>query len=163
ISICSMASETQKLLTEAGASVSVCTAYGEPRMVRFTNFRNDVGILAFEDLLSRFPSGAEVLVPVPDLFVRKFVSDCRFVYRSCPELTWRFNILLQNIDLAPPKDAVEVLQRIGSTTATINHKASMEIAQQLGCPIHYLSWGLCQEDFERVGYSGKRKLIVISE
>ena len=162
ISICSIASETQKLLARTGVSVAVCTAYGEPRMLRFTKFANDVDILAFADLLPRFPSGAKVLVQVPDLFVRKFVSDCPFVYRSRPDLTWQFNILLQNIDLTPPKEAIEVLQQIGATTATINHRASMEIAQRLGCPIHYLSWGLCPEDFERVGYSGKRKLIVIS-
>src|SRR5262249_38637 len=47
-------------------------------------------------------------------------------------------------------------------TATINHKASAEAARHLGCPIHYLSWGLCPENFERVGYSSKQKLIVIS-
>jgi hypothetical protein len=162
ISICSIASETRKLLAMNGVSVAVCTAYDEPRMSRFTKFENDVDVLAFADLLPRFAYGAEVLVHVPELFVQKFVSDCPFIYRSRPDLTWRFNILLQNIDLVPPKEAVEVLQQIGTTTASINHKASAEIARRLGCPIHYLSWGLCPEDFERVGYLSKQKLIVIS-
>jgi hypothetical protein len=162
ISICSIASESQKLLAMNGVSVAVCTAYGEPRMLRFTRFENDVDILAFSDLLPRFPSGAEVLVHVPDLFVQKFVADCVFVYRSRPDLTWRFNVLLQNIDLIPPNEVVEALQQIGTTTATINHKASAEIARRLGCPIHYLSWGLCPENFERVEYSRKQKQIVIS-
>jgi hypothetical protein len=162
ISICSIASESQKLLAMNGVSVAVCTAYGEPRMLRFTKFENDVDILAFADLLPRFPSEAEVLVHVPDLFVQKFVADCVFVYRSRPDLTWRFNILLQNIDLIPQKEAVDALQQIGTTTATINHKASNAIARRLGCPIHYLSWGLFPENFERVGYSRKQKRIVIS-
>ena len=162
ISICSTAAETQKLLAANGVSVAVCTGYGEPRLLRFTRFKNDVNILAFADLLPRFPTGAQVLVHVPDLFVQKFVSDHPFVFRSRHDLTWRFNILLQNIDLIPPKQAVDVLQQIGFTTATINHKASAEIAQRLGCPIHYLSWGLCPENFEHMEYSSKKKLVVIS-
>ena len=151
-----------KTLAKTGVAVTVCTAYSEPRILRFTKFANDIDILAFADLLPRFPSGAEILIYVPELFVQKFVSNTPFVYRSRPDVTWRFNILLQNIDLTPSNDAIEVLQQIGTTTATINHKASMEIAQRLGCPIHYLSWGLFPEDFERVEYSSKQKLIVIS-
>jgi hypothetical protein len=162
ISICSIASESKKLLAMNGVSVAVCTAYDEPRMLRFTKFDNEFDLLAFSDLLPRFPSGAEVLVHIPELFVQKYVSDCRFVYRSRPDLIWRYNILLQNIDLTPPKEAVEILQQMGTTTATINHKASAEIARRLGCPIHYLSWGLCAENFERVEYSRKENKIVIS-
>src|SRR5262249_30019282 len=129
---------------------------------RFTKFENEVNILAFADLLACVPVDSDVLVHVPDLFVQKFVSDCPSVYRSRPDLKWRFNILLQNIDLIPPKESVRVLQQIGPTTATINHKASTEIAGRLDCPIHYLSWGLFPESFERVAYSIKEKLIVIS-
>ena len=164
MSICSIASETQKLLAMNGVSVAVCTAYGEPRMLRYTKFENDSDIFAFADLLPRFPGGSEVLVHVPDLFVQKFVSDCPFVYRSRPDLTWQFNVLLQNIDLIPPKTAVETLQKIGATTATVAHKAydTSETARQLGCPVHYLSWRACAEDFECVGYSSKEKLIAIS-
>src|SRR5262249_11814412 len=96
ISICSIATETQKLLEANGVSVAVCTAYGEPRLLRFTKFENEVDILAFADLLARIPIDADVLVHVPDLFVQKFVSGCPSVYRSRPDLKWRFNILLQN-------------------------------------------------------------------
>jgi hypothetical protein len=162
MSICSIASETQKLLAKNGVAIAVSTAYYEPRMLRYTKFDNDIDILAFADLLPRFPSGSDVLVHVPDLFVQKFVTDCPFVYRSRPDLNWRFNILLQNIDLIPSKEAVDVLQQLGPTTATINHEASAETARHLGCPIHYLSWGLCPEEFERIEYSNKKKLIVIS-
>jgi len=145
-----------------GVSVAVCTAYGEPRLLRFTKFDNDVDIYAFSDLLTRFPSGSEVLVHVPELFVQKYVSNCSEIYRSRPDLNWRFNILLQNIDLTPPKEAVDALREIGSTTATIAHRASASAAQSLGCPVHYLSWGLSQANFERVGYAGKKRLIAIS-
>jgi hypothetical protein len=162
MSICSIASETQKLLAMNGVSVAVCTACGEPRLLRLTKFDNDIDILAFSDLLPRFPSDSEVLVQVPELFLQKFVTDRALLYRSRPDLTWHFNILLQNIELIPSKKTVDVLQQIGTTTATINHRASADLAQHLGCPVHYLSWGLCPEDFERVAYSSKKKLIVIS-
>jgi hypothetical protein len=131
-------------------------------MLRYTKFDNDIDILAFADLLPRFPDGSDILVHVPELFVQKFVTDCPFVYRSRPDLNWRFNILLQNINLIPSKEAVDVLQQLGPTTATIAHQASATAAQRLGCPVHYLSWKLCPEDFERVEYSSKKKLIVIS-
>ena len=143
-------------------SVGVCTAYGEPRILRYTKFENDIKILAFADLLPLFPRGSEVLVHLPELFVQMFGSECQSVYRSRPDLNWSFNILLQNIDRTPPKEAVEVLQQIGPTTATIAHKASVEKVRHLGCPVHYLSWWICPEAFERVGYSAKQKLIVIS-
>ena len=162
MSICSIASETEKLLTRNGVSVAVCTAYCEPRMLRYTKFENDIDILALADLLPRFPTGADVLVHVPEMFLQKFVSDCPSVYLSRPDLKWRFNILLQ-IDLMPQREAVEVLKKIGPTTVTLAYKVmAAEAAQRLGCPVHFLSWFICPEDFERLEYSSKQKLIVIS-
>lgn len=162
MSICSIATETRKLLGANGVSVAVCTAYGEPRMLRLTKFDNNVELFAFEDMLAWFPSGSEVLVHVPELLVRRSVSDYLDVYRSRSDLSWRFNILLQNVKQIPPKDAINALQQLGFTTVTIAHKASASIAQNLGCPVHYLSWFISAENFQRVGYSSKKKLIAIS-
>ena len=162
MSICSIASETGRLLQEHGVSVAVCTAYHEPRMLRYTKFENDIDILSFSDLLPRFPLGSDVLVHIPEMFVKAFVSDCPSLYRTRADLHWRFNILLQNIDLIPSKQAIEAIQAIGPTTATTAHKASTSAAHQLGCPVHYLSWGLYPEKFECADYSGKQKLIAIS-
>jgi hypothetical protein len=162
MSICSIAAETRKLLGASGVSVAVCTGYGEPRMLRFTKFDNDVELFAFEDMLTWLPSGSEVLVHVPEMLVRKSVFDHLDVHRSRSDLRWRFNILLQNIKQSPPKDVVNALQQLGLTTATIAHKASTAAAEGLGCPIHYLSWFISAEDFQRVGYASKKKLIAIS-
>jgi hypothetical protein len=162
MSICSIATETRKLLGANGVVVAVCTGYGAPRMLRFTKFDNDIELFAFEDMLAWLPSGSEVLVHVPELCVEMFVSDCLDVYRSRSDLRWRFNILLQNINRVPPKKAIVALQQLGFTSATIAHKASAAAAQDLGCPVHFLSWFISAEDFRRVGYSEKKKLIVIS-
>ena len=162
MSICSIAAETRKLLGVNGVSVAVCTGPGEPRVLRLTKFDNDLELFAFADMLAWFPSGSEVLVHVPEFCVRLFVSDCLDVYRSRSDLKWRFNILLQNIASIPPKDAVNDIQKLGFTTVTIAHKASAAAAEDLGRPVHYLSWFISAEDFQRVGYSGKKKLVAIS-
>lgn len=162
MSICSIAEETRRLLSANGVSVAVCTAYGQPRMLRLTKFDNDIEIFSFEDLLKWLPSGSEVLVHVPDLRVSSFVCSHLNVYRHRPDLRWRFNILLQNIDRIPSSEDVACLRQLGPTTATINHKASITIASSLSCPIHYLSWFISAEDYRRVTYADKRKLIAIS-
>lgn len=164
MSIFSIAVETQKFFEFDGVSVAVCTGYGEPRILRYTKFDNDIKIMAFTDLLSWFPPGSEVLIHLPEMFVQKFGSDCIFIYQSRPDLKWRFNILLQNIDLIPPKHAVKTLQTLGKTSATIAHKAyaTAHTDEVLGCPGYYLSWRLCPEDFDRTEYDEKRKVIVIS-
>src|SRR5262245_6284150 len=46
MSICSIAAETKKLFAGKKVSVAVCTAYSEPRFLRYTKFDNDVDMLA---------------------------------------------------------------------------------------------------------------------
>ena len=152
MSICSIATETRRLLGASGVSVAVCTAHGQPRLLRYTKFNNDTNLFSFLDMLEWFPKGSEVLVHVPEFSVRMFVSDCLHIYRSRPDLKWRFNILLQNIDRIPSKEAVSALQQLGFTTITIAHKASAAMAKHLECPIHYLSWFISAEDFGRVEF-----------
>jgi hypothetical protein len=99
-----------------------------------------------------------------ELFAQRFGSDQLLIYQSRPDIKWRFNILLQNVDRIPQKEVIGTLQKVGSTTATIAHKsyATAETAERLGCPIHFLSWRLSPDDFDRTGYASKKKLIVIS-
>jgi len=164
MSICSIATETQRLLGKNSIRVTLATAAFEPRMLRFTKFENDHDILAFDDMLPRFPRGAEVVVHIPELQVRRFVADQPSTYTSRPDIKWRFNILLQNIDQIPSKELVDAVKRLGPTTATVAHEAyaTPATAERLGCPVHFLSWRLSPEGFERVGYAQKKKLIVIS-
>jgi hypothetical protein len=164
LSIFSIAAETRKLLEPDNVAVAVCTSYGEPRILRYTKFDNDFTVLSFADLLPRLPKGAEVLVHVPEMFSRPFIVDCQSAYRSRPDVHWRFNILLQNIDLIPPREYVAAMQDLGPTTATTAHRAyaSAETAQRLGCPVRFLSTWICPEEFEHGTYSSKKKLVVLS-
>jgi hypothetical protein len=164
MSIFSIASETEKLLGKSGVSVAICTAYNQPRILRYTKFDNNFDILAFADLLPRFPNGAEVLVHLPDMGAQLFGSDCLFAYRTRPDLKWRFNILLQNIDHIPERRVVEKLATLGPVTATTAHKAyaTSETARQLGCPVQLLSTWVCPEIYERVEYCRKKKIVMLS-
>jgi hypothetical protein len=164
ISTFSIASETQKLLERTGVTVAICTAYSAPRILRYTKFENDFDVFAFSDLLPRFPSGAEVLVHLPEFAVQRFATDCLFVYRARADLNWRFNILLQNIDHLPKGEIVKELAAIGPVTATTAHKAyaTDETARRLGCPVHFLSTWLAPEKYDRTKYSNKKKLVMIS-
>jgi hypothetical protein len=164
MSIFSIATETQRLLGQHGVSVAICTAPSEPRILRYTKFDNDIDILAFGDLLPRFPRGAEVLVHLPEMRVQEFGTECLSVYGSRPDVKWRFNVLLQNIDCIPERRLIEDLRAVGPVTATTAHQAysDAETSQRIGCPVHFLSWRLSPEDFERTAYGSKNNLIVIS-
>jgi len=164
MSIFSIASETKVLLAKSGVSIAICTAFFEPRILRYTKFDNDIDILALADLLPRFPSGADVLVHLPELFAQKYAADCLFVYRTRPDLRWQFNILLQNIDRLPEKRVIEELASIGKVTASTAHKAyaTDDTARRIGCPVHFLSVWVSPELYERIGYSRKNKIVMIS-
>ena len=156
MSICSIATETSKMLGASGVSVAVCTAYRQPRLLRFTKFENNVELFAFEDLLAWFPSGSEVLIHVPELLVGRSIADHIAAYRARSDVKWRFNILLQNVRQIPTKDAVDTLEQLGATTITIAHKASTDVAEDLGCPVHYLSWFISPEDFRATRYARRK-------
>lgn len=163
MSICSIADETRQLLGSAGVSVAICTAHGQPRLLRLTKFENDAEIFAFSDMLEWFPNSSEVLVHVPEMFVGIFVADNLDIYRSRPDIRWRFNILLQNIDwIEPLPAAVRAMRQLGPTTVTLAHKASSAAAAALDCPVHYLSWFISAENFQRVAFPEKKRLIAIS-
>lgn len=163
MSICSIAEETRRLLEPAGVRIAVCTAAGQPRMLRLTKFENNVELFAFSDMLEWIPHGSEVLLHVPEFAVGIFVTQNIKVYQSRPDIRWRFNILLQNIRwISHVTPAVPAMQQLGFTTATLAHKASSAAAADLGCPIHYLSWFISAENFRRVDFSDKKKLITIS-
>lgn len=162
MSIFSIAAETRNLLAGNGVSVAVCTAVGEPRMLRFTQFENQLPLFAFSDMLEWMPQNSEVIVHIPEVFLQSFASARLDVYRLRSDIKWQFNILLQNIETIPPRSAVAALQQVGVTTATLAHKASMAIAESLGCPVHFLSWFISAEDFRRVPFAEKQKLVVVS-
>jgi hypothetical protein len=164
LSIFSIASETRKLLVDRGVTVAICTAQSEPRILKYTKFENDAEILALSDVMCCLPNGSDVLVHIPELFTKQYGTECLSTYRKRVDLKWRFNILLQNIDLLPQRDDIEALKTVGTVTATTAHRAyaTEATAQRIGCRVNFLSTFASPEQYERIGYPRKQKLIMIS-
>jgi O-antigen/teichoic acid export membrane protein len=162
MSIFSIAAETARL--GLAARVAVCTPFCEPRTRRYTKFDNAFDVLALGDILARVPVGAEILLHVPEVYAGRFVAADLARYRARPDVRWRINILLQNIDLIPPPETVNALQTLGPVTATVAHKAyaGEDTARRLGCPVHFLSTWICPEAFQRTAYADKEKLVAYS-
>jgi hypothetical protein len=164
ISIFSIAEETMRQKAIHGATAIVCTPHNEPRITKFTKFENDARVFAFDDLVSLFPLNSTILVHVPELFASDYVAEQTATFLQRPDITWQFNVLLQNIDLIPSSATISTMSRIGKVTATTAHASygNERTADRLGCPVHHLSTAASPRGFRRVQYGSKEKLIVIS-
>jgi O-antigen/teichoic acid export membrane protein len=164
MSIFSIAAESEKLTAIHGARVAICTAPGEPLTRRFTKFENKFYIYSFAGIVSHLPRNAEVLVQVPEMGVRPYVTEKASAFAGRPDIRWTFNVLLQNIDFSPTSDDIVGLHKMGPVTVTTAHAAyaNPQTAERLGCAVHHLSTWVCPEIYDRTGYKAKSKLIMIS-
>ena len=163
ISIFSIARETRQLFDIHHANVAVCTGFGEIPLRRYTKFDNEAFLLPLRRVLENIKPGSEVLIHVPEGYIDKFlVNNISRLRRA--DLRWSFNILLQNIDQLPSRESVAALQALGPVTATVAHAAyaNADTASRLGCPVHMLSTWVCPEEFERIPFHDKDRLIIVS-
>jgi|GEM_PF-1270324 len=163
MSIISIAQESEKLRNLHGADVFVCTCPGDPPLLRYTKFANSRTLLDFKAVLDRLAPGKEVLVHIPELYVPQFAAVGLPLIEG-RDLRWRFNIMLQNIDMIPSRDVVEKVRERGTVTVTTAHEAyaTMDTATQLGCAIHHLSAWPSPTAFERRPFSERENIVVIS-
>ncbi len=163
ISLFSIAKESKSFSGIHGAGVTVCTALWQVPVRRYTKFDNDFELFPFRRFLKAIGPRDSVMVHIPEFRVREYASDI------APALvrtgaSWRFNILLQNIDFAPSSEDVARLKAVGPVSATTAHRvyASDETAARLGCPVRFLSYWLSPEEFTRTPFEAKDELLVIS-
>jgi hypothetical protein len=163
MSIISIAKETEKLRSLHDADVFVCAFPRTPALLRYTKFRNDRVLLDFQTLVDRFDEGAEILVHIPDVSLRQFVSDHALLLKSLRH-RWHFNLMLQNIDYLPQREDMDVLSGIGSVTVTTAHKAysNAETQQALGAIVHHLSAWTSFDPYERKSFRDRENVIVVS-
>lgn len=163
MSVFFIARETERLKALHEADVFVCSLPGGPTLLRNTKFPNDQIIVDYDLLLSKFEKGADVLVHIPEIFVPRFLH-CERKKLESSELHWHFNILLQNIDLAPRREDVDLLSKFGPTTVTTAHEAysGIETQKALGCAIHHLSAWTSLEPYERKAFVDRENVFVIS-
>lgn len=164
MSIISLAQETENLRRVHGADVFVCTMPGAPALLRFTKFKNERVLVNFGRLLSRLDHGGDVLVHVPEYYLDRFLKHGAEMVRSLSNIRFRFNIMLQNVDLMPRLDDIERLKAMGPVTCTTAHLAyaNEETAARLKCPIHHFSVWVSPEQYARKVFSEKLDLVVVS-
>jgi len=164
LSIVSLAEETVKLKHIHSSDVFVCSLPAEPSIFKFTKFENSVRIIELNNILARLKEGSSVLIHIPEIFVDKYSAYIKSVTSDYSSLKWRFNILLQNIDLLPQKKSVDILSNIGNVTCTTAHIAYSGNATEsrLGCPVHHFSVWCSPERYFYKHFREKENLIVIS-
>jgi hypothetical protein len=166
LSIASLFRETRRLFTaDASLGIFMCTMPAQRRLLRHTRFPNDHEIFEVRDVLDRFPHVRRLLIHVPEYAVGS-LPYARTVTRRLrrPALSVRFNILLQNIDVAPTAAEVRAVAGIAPVTATAAHQqyANADTARRLGCPVHKLSAYQSPEHYERRPFAGKQDLMIVS-
>lgn len=164
LSIASLAEETAKLTNVHKSNVFVCTRPGEPLLFQYTKFKNTIKLVELNMLISKINNNCKVLLHIPELYVDKISKKIKTICNYNPHVDWRFNVLLQNIDLVPQKSSIELLQNYGKVTCTTAHIAycNNETETLLGCPVHHFSaWG-SPEKYIYKSYDKKENIIILS-
>lgn len=166
LSINSIYDETCKLKQIHRAEVVMCTIPGGNLLLKYTKFRNQNFLYCFSDVLSYFQNCKELLIHIPESYAENFAEDYLTEERRQQKKLkcLHINILLQNIDLIPSREALKKLEVLGKVTCTTAHEAysGHETEERIGCRIHKLSVWASPEQYLKRGYSEKNDLMVIS-
>ena len=163
MSIISLAGETRKLFAESKTGVFVCAIPYHPPISKFTKFENDAVIVNYLDLLSRCSNAKAMLLHVPEIYARYIAKNHQKLFGQFDGQLC-FNILLQNIDVAPSPVFVNRLKLLGAVTITTAHKAysGEDTKRRYDCPVHHLSVWISPEKYIYKKFNEKRKLIIVS-
>lgn len=104
-----------------------------------------------------------MLLHVPEIYTHYVTKNSKKLFgRFGGQLC--FNILLQNIDVAPSPVFVNRLKLHGDVTITTAHKAysGEDTKRRYGCPVHHLSVWISPEKYIYKKFYEKRKLIIVS-
>lgn len=163
MSIISLAGETKKLFAGSKTGVFVCVIPYHPPLSKFTKFENDQVIVNYLDLLSRCGIAKKMLLHIPEIYTNYVAKKSQKLFGRFGGQLY-FNILLQNIDVAPSPVFVNRLKLYGVVTITTAHKAysGEDTKQRYECPVHHLSVWVSPEKYIYKKYEEKKELIVVS-
>lgn len=143
--------------------VYVCTMPGHAPILRFTRFKNNTTIVPFEMLLGVLAPGVFAHINIPEIYLQEFNERGLSSLAGRKKASTGFNIMLQNIDFAPERSAVALLQQHGEVTATTAHKAyALKGEKILGCRTWHWSVWVSPEKYEYRPYTAKENIIVVS-
>ena len=163
MSIISLAEETKKLFTKSKTGVFVCVIPYHPPLAKFTKFENNAVVVNYFDVLFRCGNAKTILLHIPEIYTHYIARSHKKLLNSFHGQLY-FNILLQNIDVAPNPIFVNKLKLAGTVTITTAHKAysGKDTERRYGCPVHHLSVWISPEKYFYKHFNEKRKLIVVS-
>jgi hypothetical protein len=165
MSIASIYRESISLAPIHNATVVLCTLPDDPRLLRYTWFKNRNYILDFEAVLRRCEQIDWLMLHIPEYAVNRMVT---WLARARFTLLARvhhlhLNVMLQNIDQIADQD-IGALREYGVVTCTTAHDrySTRETRSSLGVPLHRLSVLLGPEMYTAVPYEQKKNLLLVS-
>ncbi|MDR3455259.1 MAG: hypothetical protein P4L96_21055 [Rhodoferax sp.] len=163
MSIISLAAETKKIFIKSKTGVFVCVIPHHPPLSKFTKFENDQILVNYRDLLLRCSNAKKILLHVPEIYTHYIAKNLRKLFGQF-NVELCFNILLQNIDVAPSPVFVNRLKLYGAVTITTAHKAysGEDTRRRYNCPVHHLSVWISPDKYIYQRFDEKKELIVIS-
>lgn len=163
LSIATIADETEALFGPDGPRVLICTLPGDPFLDRYTRFDCARPLYPLSAVLPRLSADGAHLVHVPELWTGRIGRWFEARKAQLPQ-GLRFNILLQNIDLCPPRADVDRLRTLGPLSCSTAHEAytTAAMAQRLGVAPHLLGVILSAKRYERRPEAEKAPLMLFS-
>lgn len=164
MSIASLSAITRRL--KPNAKVVTATVPGEPTAVKNRLFPNDEVVLTLP-IIRAHAHPKKLLMHLPELACADFAPSLskadREWIRSIPDV--HINILNQNLDLMPPKEAwnnlFELTEKVTQTTAH-ESTGTQETCNRFGIPLHHFSVNLDHSWWPYKPFAEKEKLIVFS-
>jgi len=168
LSISSIYEETKKLMSIHKSEVIMCTIPGDPPLLRYTKFNNQIYIYGFPQVLSYFRNIEKIVIHIPEYVISRFLRKISREYKVklAKIKDVHFNIMLQNIELLPEnvKEYISEFKKLGKVTCTTAHEqySTSEMRKKLGIPLHNLSVYISPEQYDRKSYAEKENLIIVS-
>jgi len=167
LSICSLYEESKRMKNIHGAEVIICTLPGDPPLLKYTKFKNQIWLFDFFQVMKYFSNLESLMIHIPEVAVDQFVTNISTIVGLFKHVeTVHFNIMLQNIRLFRPTaiKCIERLKRIGTVTCTTAHErySTIEVREKLGIPLHWLGTYVSPEWYVRTDYQKKENLLLVS-
>lgn len=164
LSIASLYNETKKILKK-NYKILMCSLPGDPLLLKYTKFDNDIIIYSFSESIDHFEEIDEIILHIPEYGVKKFLENIspKTLYKI-RKSNLKINILLQNIDYIPSKSYIKKLKTIGYVTCTTAHEkySNQELRNLLEIPLHKLSVFITPEAYTKTDFEDKNNLMIIS-
>ena len=165
MSIFSLCENSRRINPEA--AVFLCTEPNKYTYAVNRKFLNREKVCNLKQILDRAGKVEELIIHVPEYlaakFYRRLTPGQRQLLQKLPSV--QINILNQNIELMPPRQAFDDLFRLTSNitqTTAHNRYATQEVCNRFGIPLHHFSVSIDVSKYKKYPFNTKEKLVVLS-